>query len=124
MVQADNHRESIRASLVAKAEGYCAEWENIEEVLVDEPEINYMAKRFYNDDGIPVVMCKYRCEGMTLEHLAPFLENPEQIAETLHEGKVKHTMLDDHQGCKIAHMQFIMPMFFTNRSIISCKYYG
>ena len=82
-VQADNHRETIKASILAKAKGILAEFGNIEEVLVDEPEINYKSRRMYDDDGLCVIMSKISCDGLTVEQLVPKFDNQGQLAGTV-----------------------------------------
>ena len=59
MVQADNHRETIKASLMAKAEDLFNNFDSFE-VVVEEPEKNFIARRTWHEDTLPIVVSKYR----------------------------------------------------------------
>ena len=49
---------------MAMAEALMLRWDTAD-VAVDEPDKNYTAKTFTGEDGIPVVLIKYRCDGVT-----------------------------------------------------------
>ena len=122
MVQADNHRETVKASLLAKAEELLAGFDGFETVH-EEPEKNYMSKRTYNDAGLSIIINKYRCEGLAAETMQPFIDTPIEVARVLN-NRLEPTQLEDDQGCKMYHMVMNMPMFMSNRSIIVCMYRG
>ena len=122
-VQVDNRRENIKASLVAEAEKYLADFDSYREVLVEEPDNNYIAKQTYNEDDIAVIVSKIRCEGLTVELLVPKLDNMAQTMADLND-KASLESLEEQQGYRIAHLRFHMPWFVSNRSIIICQYTG
>ena len=122
-VQVDNRRENIKASLLAEAKKYLADFDSYREVLVEEPDNNYIVKQTYNEDNIAVIVSKIRCEGLTVELLAPKLANIAQTMAVLNE-KISLESLEEQQGYRIAHLRLNMPWFISNRSIIICMYKG
>ena len=122
MVQADNHRETVKASLLAKAEELLAGFDGYE-TIHEEPDKNYISKRTYNDAGLSIVINKYRCDGLAQETMLPFIDTPIEVSRVLN-NRLTPTELEDHQGCKMYHMVMNMPMFISNRSIIVALYRG
>ena len=107
---------------MALAEGYLANWDSADyEVLLDDN--GCVSKRTYDADGRSVVMCKWKCDGLTMETMKPVLEDFEKIASQM-ASKVTLTALEPDQGHKIYHAQIDMPMFMSNRSIVTCQYMG
>ena len=121
MVQADNPRETIKASLLAKAEGFFTNFDSYE-TLLDEPEINLMVKRTYDND-IPVVVSKYRADGLTMEHIKQIQDNPVKVATTMN-SRMEVSPVGQEHGYNIGHMRIKMPMFVSDRSLIVCSYPG
>ena len=118
MVQAGSDRAAIQASLLALAEGYLAKWDSADnEVLLEEN--GCVAKRTYDADGVSVVMSKWKCDGLTMEIMKPAVDDFEKTASQL-VNKITMTELEQDQGHNIYHVQIDMPMFVSNRSIISC----
>ena len=79
MVQAENSRATIQASLLAKAEGYLANFDSADYELLNE-ENGLVAKRTYDENGISIVISQWKCDGLTMEHLKPMMENEMQLA--------------------------------------------
>ena len=122
MVQADNHRETVKASLLAKAEELLAGFDGYE-TIHEEPDKNYISKRTYNEAGLSIVINKYRCDGLAPETMKPFIDTPIDVARVLN-NRLTPNELEDHQGCKMYHMVMNMPMMMSNRSIIVAMYRG
>ena len=60
-------RERIATELMTLADDILAGWDSYE-VLLDEPETGYIAKmKNDEEDGIPVTVMKWRCEGLTMD---------------------------------------------------------
>ena len=107
---------------MALAEGYLANWDSANyEVLLEEN--GCVAKRTYDADGLPVVISKWKCDGLTMEHLKPVMEDFEKSASQM-ASRITLTELEPDQGHKMFHAQIDMPMFVSNRSFVSCQYKG
>ena len=109
---------------MALAEGYLANWNSEHadyEVLLEEN--GCVAKRTYDADGASVVMSKWRCDGLTMEIMKPFVDDYEKVISQI-ASKITLTELKPDQGHKVRHSQIDMPMFVSNRSFITCNYNG
>ena len=74
----EGHRAQIKASLLAKADEYFANFDSYDTVLEDA-EKQYLSKQTFNDDGLAITMTKFRAMGLTLEHLQPWLDDPTSL---------------------------------------------
>ena len=72
-------RERIAAELMTLADDILAGWDSYE-VLLDEPETGYIAKlKNDEEDGVPVTVMKWRCEGLTMEQWNIFMNDPTSV---------------------------------------------
>ena len=83
--------------------------------------MNYIAKQTWDDGGIPLTMVKYRADGLTMEQLQPWIDDPVQVASHLN-TKGQFEVLPDHQGHKMYHMKMQTPMILSNRQMIQTYY--
>ena len=72
-------------------------------------------------DGIPIVMTKWRCEDLTEEHLAPYLDDP-TITYAAINHKLTRIELPDDDGCRVRLLKIQMPMFISTRSNLLTLY--
>ena len=108
--------------MLAKADEYFAGFDNHDIVLEDE-SCNYIARQTFDEDGLAVTISKMRADGLKLEHLRPWLDDPTAIQMVLNDRLTREQM-PDHEGHAMWHLKMAMPMMISNRSIISCFYTG
>mmetsp|Transcript_13213 Transcript_13213/g.16792 ORF Transcript_13213/g.16792 Transcript_13213/m.16792 type:complete len:217 (-) Transcript_13213:107-757(-) len=118
----EGHRAQIKQQLLAKADEYFAGFETHTTVLEDAAR-NYVSKQTFNEEGLAVTMSKMRAEGLTMEHLQPWLDDPTSVMEALN-NRLTREQLPEHEGHKMWHLKMSMPMIISNRSIITCIYQG
>ena len=98
--------------LLAMAEQIFAGWDTYE-VVLDEPEKNYLAKRFTSEDEIPTTVIKWRCDGLTEEQMPslPQKRYLQTYAETKAMGELALTQAccDDLMTCAVAPHQVYGP---------------
>ena len=95
---------------------------DVAEIVLDEPEINYTTKKFVEADGIPIMLVKWRCEGLTAEHLAPYQADPTITYAAINE-KLTRIELPDDDGCLVRLLKMEMPsIFVSNRSNLTTFY--
>ena len=63
-----------------------SEWDNLE-VVVEMPEKNFIAKAKTDDDGPVTLLSHIKADGLTLEKLRPFFDDPKEL-EKLFKGKI------------------------------------
>ena len=116
----ENHRAKVKAALLAKADELFANFDSYPTVL-DEPEKNYIAKQAFSDNGNAMTLVKWRCQGLTMEHLQPWIDDPTATQIVLNNRMERHALPDD-DGHKMWHLKINMPMILSNRSVITCFY--
>ena len=68
-------------------------------------------------DGTPVVITKARFPGLTKEHLAPHLDDPNWIVSKLNNKMTVERLEDDEDGNIQVHYGVGTPMMISNRSM-------
>ena len=120
MVQAGQTREQIQESLIAKAEGYFADFDTHNTVVEDAAK-NYIAKQTINESGVAVTLAKWDAMGVTKETMQRFIDNPFELAPIMN-NKMSFEMLPDVEGRKCAHIKAKGPMLVSTRTVISVLY--
>ena len=73
------------------------------------------------EDGIPIALIKYRCEGLTMEQWNTWVEDPTIVATAVNQ-KLTRIELPDDDGHKVRLLKMQMPMVISNRSTMSTFY--
>ena len=116
-------REAIKQSLLAKAAGLWAAWDS-HPTVEEDPALNYTAKQTFEDGGNALTLIKMRCDGLTMEQLQPWIDDPVAIQSVLN-NRMESTTLPDVDGHKTYHFKLNMPAggyIISNRSIIVTYY--
>ena len=66
-------------------------------------------------------MSKYRADGVTMEQLQPFIDDPIGTGARINQ-KLTVEQIGEDQGCKVFHVKVKMPMVISNRSILTTVY--
>ena len=66
-------------------------------------------------------MIKYRADGLTLEQLEQWRQDPTNIAVQMN-SKLTRELLPDDEGHKVVLLKIKMPMVISNRSTVTCFY--
>ena len=119
MVQAAGNRDSIKASLIAKADSIFAQWDELPVVFEDATK-NYVAKQKLGDTE-NVTAVKFRADGVSMDKIQPFIDDPLPTIAGIND-KISYTALGEVEGNKLYHLKMKMPTLITNRSIITCFY--
>ena len=81
-----------------------------------------MAKQTIEESGNAVTLIKYKAEGLTMETVAPFLDDPMSVFPVVN-NRLTPVPLDDIDGLKTYHMKMELPMLISNRSIVTTLYH-
>ena len=120
MVEAAGGRAAIATELITLADSIIAQWDTAE-VLLDEPEKNYTAKKVEAEDGIVVTLIKYRVEGLTEQQWETWSADPSVVSAAVN-PKLTRIELPDDEGHKVRLLKMKMPMMITNRSTLTTFY--
>ena len=63
----EGKRDEIEEQLLKLGKSYLDKFEQYE-IVHEDKTINYQARKTRNEDGIPVIMIKYRIDGFTEDH--------------------------------------------------------
>ena len=113
-------REQIKQSLLAKQEEFWANFDTYPTVGEDASK-NFIAKQTIEDGGLAITMSKYRADGVTMEQLQPFIDDPIGTGARINQ-KLTVEQIGEDQGCKVFHVKVKMPMVISNRSILTTVY--
>ena len=75
-------REALKQSLLAQAAEHWANWDDMP-TIEDDQTLNYISKQTWDDGGIPLTLVKYRAEGLTMEQLQPWIDDPVQVGSVI-----------------------------------------
>ena len=105
---------------MAKAEDLFNNFDSFETV-VEEPDKNFIAKRTWHEDTLPIVVSKYRVAGLTEETMQRYFNDSMELNKQMNPG-METTRIEDHQGYKMYHNRMQTPMIMSNRTVIPCEY--
>ena len=108
-------RDQIKQSLLAKADEMFAAWDT-HDTVKDEPDKKYIAKQTFADDGNAITMVKWQCDGLTLEDLKQWEDDPTSIMCATNDRCTREA-LPDVDGQKMWHLKMNMPLVISNRSV-------
>ena len=100
-----------------------SEWDNLE-VVVDNPDRNYIAKVKTDSDGPVTLLSHIKADGLTWEKFKPFIDNPSSI-DALYQNKVTTVLLDGETTLTSSSLfqgKAKMPTLISNRSTIFFGY--
>ena len=88
---------------------------------MEDASKNYIARQTTSQEGNVVTLIKYRADGLTLEQLEQWRQDPTLLATQINE-KMTREVLPEDDGHQVVHLKMKMPMMISNRSIITCLY--
>merc|ERR1711972_570709 len=121
MVQQIPRRAQLKQELLEQADSIFANhWDNSQVVFNDDAK-QYTAKSFKDHYGIPVVMTKWHCEGLTAEQWARWEADPSVVADAV-QVKMTRTELPDDEGHMARILKMKMPWPISDRSTVTVFY--
>ena len=76
-------RAEIFEELKQLSDEYWSHWDTAEVGIDETDTTGYVAKGFYDDNGIGTVLIKWKCEGLTMEQWATWEEDPTIVSEKI-----------------------------------------
>ena len=97
-----------------------AAWDTHATVL-EEADKNFIAKQTFNDEGNAITLVKWRCDGITMDTMKQYIDDPPQVGTVINSRMTKVDLGED-DGCKQYHLKMNMPMILSNRSVVTTLY--
>merc|ERR1712110_508043 len=118
MVQAASRRDQVKQELIGLAEGIFENHWDSAEVKINDQAKQYVAKQFTDTDGIPTVLIKWHCVGLTAEQWARWEADPTEVAAAVN-PKMSRTVLPDDDGHQARILKMKMPWPISDRSTVT-----
>ena len=120
-MEVQSHRQQVRDNLIGRANALFAKFDSLP-ILDEKPERNFVSKFTFSEEGHAVVMSKIRVNGMTLDHLQPWIDDTLGVMAVLYD-RYEVRRLPDHEGHNMYHCRHRISDTLI-RSAICCRYEG